>query len=504
MKKNYFISMLLCSTLGIFYYFSTKEENYNYANELYQVYLEGSSIGYIKNDEELYNLINEEQKEIKDLYKVNNVYPPSDFEIIKVNSYENKITKATDIYSMIENKDNFTVKGYEITISNNDEKNKIETKIHVLDKKIFENVIDSFVDAYIDDSLYEDYMNGEQAEILNTGFVITEMDFAESISIQESFVSVNEKIYTNEAELLQYLIFGSDAKIMDYEIKAGDSIETIADDNKLNISEFLISNPSYRDENTMLQIGEKVNVTLQNPVLNFVYKVKEVEEVETDYVNKTVYDNTKASSYSEVTTKGVTGLNLVTMEYEVTNGIESQEVVVLESKEIRPVVNQVTTKGVYHYSGGSTSYGPDGLQTGLTFYSPVNPGFIVTAPFGQWRGSYKHMGVDISGTGYGSNIYAIADGVVTQAYNYGLGGGAWEYGTFVVISHGNNYYSIYMHMVQGSLKVNVGQKVSGGQLIGSMGSTGKSTGTHLHLGFSIGEPNRGSVTYYDAYKLIFR
>ena len=59
----------------------------------------------------------------------------------------------------------------------------------------------------------------------------------------------------------------------------------------------------------------------------------------------------------------------------------------------------------------------------------------------------------------------------------------WEggYGNCVVIKHSNGYYTRYGHMPHGAIKVKVGQKVSKGQQIGAIGSTGNSTGPHLHF-----------------------
>ena len=58
----------------------------------------------------------------------------------------------------------------------------------------------------------------------------------------------------------------------------------------------------------------------------------------------------------------------------------------------------------------------------------------------------------------------------------------WSAGNYVSINHGDGYSSIYMHMTR--YVVSYGQKVSQGQLIGYMGSTGASTGPHLHFGIS--------------------
>ena len=63
-----------------------------------------------------------------------------------------------------------------------------------------------------------------------------------------------------------------------------------------------------------------------------------------------------------------------------------------------------------------------------------------------------------------------------------------------VIDHGNNYYTLYGHM-KSDLVVNVGDRVKRGQIIGYMGSSGSSTGSHLHFSFTTGMPNHGGVWY---------
>jgi len=86
-----------------------------------------------------------------------------------------------------------------------------------------------------------------------------------------------------------------------------------------------------------------------------------------------------------------------------------------------------------------------------------------------------HNGLDYAGR-TGDNLYAVDTGVVIYA--------GWSdrgYGNTVVIDHGNGYLSLYGHLMDGGLNVSCGQTVSGGQIIGFMGSTGKSTGSHLHF-----------------------
>lgn len=88
-----------------------------------------------------------------------------------------------------------------------------------------------------------------------------------------------------------------------------------------------------------------------------------------------------------------------------------------------------------------------------------------------------HSGTDIAKR-EGGAILAAANGVVTRVYQ---SSGTTNYGTYVTISHGGGYSTLYGHMVFQSPTVREGQSVTKGQTIGSMGNTGRSTGTHLHF-----------------------
>ena len=92
---------------------------------------------------------------------------------------------------------------------------------------------------------------------------------------------------------------------------------------------------------------------------------------------------------------------------------------------------------------------------------------------GACSGGY-HYGTDI-GTGCSAPIYAAATGTVVYAGRYGT------YGNFVLISHGNGVETGYAHIRDGGIFVSVGQRVDVGQNIASSGTTGASTGCHLHF-----------------------
>lgn len=90
--------------------------------------------------------------------------------------------------------------------------------------------------------------------------------------------------------------------------------------------------------------------------------------------------------------------------------------------------------------------------------------------------SSNHKGIDI-GAAYGADIVAAADGTVVFA------GYSNSAGNYVTVNHGGGLYTVYMHC--SSLVVSKGEKVSRGQVIAKVGSTGISTGNHLHFGVSL-------------------
>lgn len=129
---------------------------------------------------------------------------------------------------------------------------------------------------------------------------------------------------------------------------------------------------------------------------------------------------------------------------------------------------QAASAGSAPVANASGPVGSYGLQWPLS--GPV------TREFGYQPGGF-HPGIDIA-PGYGAPIYAAGDGVVVYA--------GWEsgYGNYTCIDHGRNISSCYAH--QSEIDVSVGQTVHRGQFIGREGSTGNSTGPHVHFEIRVG------------------
>ncbi len=141
---------------------------------------------------------------------------------------------------------------------------------------------------------------------------------------------------------------------------------------------------------------------------------------------------------------------------------------------VKAPVSQIIERGIRAESLSLGTYSV--LQTTGYFCWPVVGLFTVTSPFG-YRSLGYHRGIDISGaSASGSLVVAGASGTVTTA-GWSTGG----YGNYVIIDHGNGVETLYAHMLDNSLMVNEGDKVTKGQAIGRVGNTGYSFGAHLHF-----------------------
>lgn len=467
------------------------EDTYETPISIYQVYLDGNKIGLINSKEELYALINEEQSEIKNEYNVDQVYPPKGFQIIKKNTYDDNLTTVEEVYDSIKDEKTFTIKGYTVTIKP-DVENATPVYIYVLEEEVFAEALNNVVETFIGKERYNQFKTNTQAEIIDTGYIIENMYFKDNISIKESYISVDQTIYTNATDLTKYLLFGDNEDKIEYTVTQGDTIEKIAEKNKLNVEELLIANDDIKSEDTLLAIGQKINVALINPVLSLVYEELITADVEQQYQNIVENDATKYTDYSQVKQEGINGINRTTTRVQFVNGEQSPGSTIIGTPTvIRAVQNKITVKGTKKRSTGGYVPPTQYVDTGAAWAWPTNSPYVITSNYG-YRWGTLHDGMDISGTGYGSPIYASLDGVVVQAQYAGIVGKAA--GLNVVIDHGNGWFTVYAHCSK--VYVKAGQTVSRKQKIAAMGNTGNVTGTHLHFGLFYGKPySSGSKSY---------
>ena len=464
-------------------------------NEMYAIYLEGKKIGTVTSKEEFNNYINNQEEKLKKQYNVDEIYTPKGVEIKKVVTYSNKTNTNDEIYKVLVSSENFTIKGVvvEITKEATEENKKPEViTINLLNKEIFDEAIIDIIKAFVETEEYDAFMNSTQEPIVDTGEIIEDIYIKENITYKEDYISTSEKIFTNVDELSMYLMYGSTDKQSTYIVKEGDTIETIAESNKLNVQEFLIANPEFTSANNLLYESQEVVVGLIDPVISVVVEKHSVQEETKKFVTEIKYDDELIIGYSYTEREGEDGLDKVTRKYQYING-QIADVALVGSTEVKPSVSKVIVKG--------DKYVPNVAD--LSYWAwPTKKPYTITTGY-QYRWGEFHAAIDIA-VSFGSPIYAANNGTV-----YAVGTGCVRgdtrcnstRGNYIIINHNaGNYYTQYMHL--NTVLVKPGQTVARGQKIATMGNTGyvvptpaygssSYAGTHLDFGVWKGIPYRG-------------
>ncbi|WP_018132068.1 M23 family metallopeptidase [Effusibacillus pohliae] len=254
------------------------------------------------------------------------------------------------------------------------------------------------------------------------------------------------------------MLLQSKEKPKKYLVSRGESLWTIAMKNQLTVDKLKAVNPQISNENA-LQEGQEITIGAVEPLVT----VETVEEItrtvpipfETEYQD----DDSMNKGEQRVVTEGQPGEKTQKVQILKKNGQVYGEVV-LSEQVTKEKVNKVVVRGTKI---------PD--QASGDWFWPV-ASHTISSYFGEWRGNSRHWAIDISAP-IGTPVYASNNGRVIYAGWDGSG-----YGNAIRISHGNGIVSIYGHL--SSINVSVGQLVSKGEVIGGVGSTGQSTGPHLH------------------------
>jgi len=283
---------------------------------------------------------------------------------------------------------------------------------------------------------------------------VEEVGFVEEVDLKP--VDADPKAISSEEEVLARLT-ETEVRGIQYVVQPGDCVTCIAE--KLNLSTEYIyeKNPEVKD--AILQIGQVLDLTEEIPKLS-VRTVLTREEVH-DVQFQTVYekDDTMKMGTSKVVQEGKPGKKKVTYRVEQINGVDRELEILAEEVLVEPVP-RIVRQG--------TKIVP-GQGTGALAW-PVTSNVRITSGYGK-RGNSTHKGVDLVASN--KNILAADNGTVVFA------GTKSGYGKCVIIDHGNGLRTLYAHL--SSISVTQGTVVQKGEKIGVMGSTGDSTGVHLHF-----------------------
>lgn len=265
-------------------------------------------------------------------------------------------------------------------------------------------------------------------------------------------------------------------EIVKYEVQQGDSLWTIAHANNMTVSRLEEINPQL--EGIMLKPGQQLNLVEEKPLLNVMLTLACTKEEEVPY--KTIYENDSSLWRGQQRTKqdGVKGSREVAYRITKVNDTELSKETIWE-KIIEKPVDKIVIRGTKTMmaSRGDGGSGELGWPTRNS----------ITSYYGRRHGGF-HTGIDIAGK-TGTAVHAAEKGVVIQA---GWRGG---YGNCIDIDHGNGRSTRYAHL--NKIGVSVGQKVNRGDVIGQVGSTGNSTGPHLHFEVRINGAHKNPLRYLE-------
>ena len=471
MKKFSIGFMVALTLVGVFvlgFGYKTAPEPNNY----YEVYLNDKSLGTIRSEKELEDYIDENGAYYKNKFDVDKVYSPKGLQVRKLTTYSGNVSSVSEIYKKISKEEPLTIKGYEFIIKKQTDEKKAEDtvttqSIYVLDKSVFKDAVTTLIKTFVGADAYQAYIDDNQVKIETTGENIEDVYVSEDITVRETNIPVNETIYTDATELANYLLYGKDQTATEYTVQAGDTIENVAFNNKISPEELLLSNTALTSTTNLLYPGQKLKIVETNPQISVVEESYVVEDIESQYTTEERYDDNTVIGQDKVIQEGENGLERVSQKVRKVNGIinyvDPQGKTVLKEP-----VSRIIVKGNKYIPdvGSTTSWG-----------WPTDSGWTLSSGY-VWRTNpvtgkrELHGGLDISGTGYGSKIYATNNGRVKEAsYHY-------SYGNHVIIDHNNGYLTLYAHMSR--INVKVGQVVARGDVIGYVGMTGTATGPHVH------------------------
>lgn len=338
-----------------------------------------------------------------------------------------------------------------------------------IDNKFIGSVKNEIDASSVFKSIVSDYCKANGINQSDSNLMV---DIVEEISYIQGLYS--KKTLMDSDGLKKYVSEQNKSEISKYTVKEPDTPYSISTANGLTLDQFYALNPDIK-QGEEIKEDTKVNIIKSIPFVNI--KVSQTQTVTKELKYQTVEIKTNAlySGVKRTISKGKNGeqkvVNLITY----VNGVKVSEKAISSTVTKKPVDEKVYvgTKPIPSYI---TVYG---VNSG-TFIWPVVGANYVTSGFG-YRNLYGstnfHRGVDISGSGaLGKPVIASAAGTVEKVTSGNTG-----YGYSVLINHGNGIKTRYAHLLAGSILVNVGDPVAQGQMIAQLGSTGNSTGPHLHF-----------------------
>ncbi|GGA70234.1 peptidoglycan DD-metalloendopeptidase family protein [Ornithinibacillus halotolerans] len=457
--KKALVSTVLVTVLATGIAFA---EESNHLETVQHVYVDGKHIGQVSSQQVVDQVIQRILDQAKDNYEDVDLTIGENVELVSELVFKPTVENSS-IAKYLE--DNLSIKAEAIELSIGD-----EVVGYFEDEHDARKVVEDYKLKYIDEETLEflesaksaTESNGPQiasdsksADLAVGDSIILDVSLSEEVSYSTKKISPSEVLTISEGlKLLEKGTLEDEKHI----VQEGEVLGEIASKYDLSLNTLLELNPSLK-EDSLIQIGQEINVTELKPFVDVVVHKEEKKEEKIAYQTEVVNSDKLFKGDEEVQQQGSDGKKVVHYAIEIRNGkVVNQNV--LEEDVVKEPVNKVIVKGTKVIPSRGTG----------SLKWPTVGGYISSHQGSRW-GSY-HKGIDIAGPSNRS-ILAADNGTVVFAGYQG------SFGNKIEINHNNGMKTIYAHL--SSIHVKPGQTVQKGQQIGIMGSTGNSTGIHLHF-----------------------
>ena len=456
-KSNFLVKGTVISTLAVSSLtlgsVKAKTDDEAGLSTVYHVYVGNERIGAVTSKEEIEKWIKTELEKSKEEYEGLEFTLKDQISYVPEQVFQ--IANEDDsVINTLEDQVQVQAEAFAITVNG-------EPVTYVESAELAKQILDSIKQAYVSKEELEQLTADKEAAVEtaslteNNDTQLLDVRFTDKVSVSEEKVTPDKILTVDEA--LKLLKKGT-LEEKKYKVQSGDMLGNIAAKHNLTLAQLLKLNPGIK-ENSVLHVGQELNVTVYEPIIDVVVEYKKYHEEKIPYKTKVIEDDTMYKGEQSVKQEGQSGVEAVTYLIREVNG-ERDGKSVVESKVLSKPVEEVIVKGTKVVPSRGTG----------DFIWPAVGGYISSKMGYRW--GKMHDGIDIARPS-DRTIKAADNGVVVEA--------GWDsgYGNKIVIDHNNGYRTVYAHL--SSMSVSVGQTVSQGSKIGVMGSTGNSTGIHLHF-----------------------
>lgn len=287
-----------------------------------------------------------------------------------------------------------------------------------------------------------------------------QIGFKENVEIADTLTDIG---VTMDFETAKKMVLLGTSKIVEYIVKDGDNLWDIARAVHIDQDQIIFTNPGLDPEN--LDIDQVLYLSKEAPLITVLATREVTVDEKIAYPVNVKYDDELLLGEKVIISEGIPGERTVTYRITRENGLETGREILNQVVRSEPKTEEVV-------KGAITMVASRGSTVRLAWPS----GGGVVSSFGM-RWGRMHEGIDLDAS-YGSDVVSVAGGTVIDASWYG------GYGLQVEISHGGGLITRYAHLSK--IYVDVGDSVDRGETIGLVGSTGNSTGPHLHFETIVG------------------